>query len=143
MWKSNKNVTITYTPLDGADGAWDNLVKYQSITSPTLSDKWKTVEGIEKPDPSIPSAWNWRGKGWLKIASSHWEVLGHGEEEEGWVVVWFQKTLFTPAGIDVLARRREGLSEGLMGRVRGEMGKVDDGGFKEQAEKIFGVKHDS
>ena len=119
-------------------GAWDNLVKYQ----PVSSEKWKTVEGIEKPDPDIESAWNWRGKGLLKVASSHWEVLGWGREEVGWVVIWFQKTLFTPAGIDVLARAKQGLSEELLERIRGEMKKVEDGGFREQAEKIFKIKHD-
>lgn len=138
MWKSNRNVTITYNPLEGSQGGWDNLVKYQPISS----DKWKTVEGLEKPDPTTPCAWNWRGKGWLKIASSHWEVLGHGEQEEGWIVIWFQKTLFTPAGIDVLARRKGGLSENLLTRIRAEMKKVDDKAFNDQAEKIFAITHD-
>ena len=138
MWESNRNVTITYSPLPDIEGGWNNLVKYQ----PVSSDKWKTVEGIEKPDPSIPSAWNWRGKGWLKIASSHWETLGWGDEEDGWLVIWFQKTLFTPAGIDVLARRKEGLSEELLNRIRGEMKKVEDQAFNEQAEKIFKIRHD-
>lgn len=50
----------------------------------------------------------------MKIASSHWEVLGWGEKQgERWVVTWFAPSLFTPAGLDIYSRRKEGLSEGL------------------------------
>ena len=138
MWKKSRNVVITYTPLDGSPGAWDNLVSYQ----PLDSDKEKTVRGLEHPDSEIPAHWKWRGKGWLMIASSQWEILGHGEEEGGWAVIFFQKTLFTPAGIDVLARQKRGLSEDLMQRIREEMKKVDDPGFNEQADKIFAVRQE-
>jgi hypothetical protein len=86
----------------------------------------------------------------LVIASSHWEVLGFGyesepptgsatetapegeaggqEEGEGkqgnaWVVTYFAKTLFTPAGIDVYSRGKEGLKgevlEGIWSALRG------------------------
>ena len=138
MWKKSRNVVITYTPLEGSPGAWDNLVEYQ----PLDSDKLKSVHGQEHPDPNVPAAWNWRGKGWLMIASSHWEILGHGEEEGGWAVIFFQKTLFTPAGIDVLAKRKQGLSEELIQKIREEMKKIDDKGFNEQADKIFEVRQD-
>ncbi|ETN39378.1 uncharacterized protein HMPREF1541_05601 [Cyphellophora europaea CBS 101466] len=93
MWKSNRNVTITYTPLDSPADAIDDLVEYQ----PLKSEKQKTVRGVDSPDPHVAAAYNWRGRGWLKIASSHWEVLGWGEEEGGWAVTFFAKTLFTPA----------------------------------------------
>ena len=76
----------------------------------------KSIKGIDTPDGD--GAWNWRGKGWLKIASSHWEVLGWGErEDERWVVTWFAPSLFTPAGIDIYSSRKEGLSEGLYGDI--------------------------
>ena len=64
------------------------------------------MRGVDTPHPSHPAAYGWRGKGWLKIASSQWEVLGSGEEEGGWAVTFFQKTLFTPIGIDVYARKK-------------------------------------
>lgn len=72
----------------------------------------KSIKGIDTPDED--GGWNWRGKGWLKIASSHWEVLGWGERHgEKWVVTWFAPSLFTPAGLDIYSSRKEGLSEGL------------------------------
>lgn len=45
------------------------------------------------------------------IASSHWECLGFGDADDGnqWVVTYFAKTLFTPAGIDIYSRRKDGL----------------------------------
>ncbi|OAP54726.1 hypothetical protein AYL99_11174 [Fonsecaea erecta] len=105
MWKNNRNVTITYTSLPENAEHLDDLVEYQPLTS----DKHKRVEGIDTPDAHTKAAYSWRGKGLLKIASSRWEILGYGEEEGGWVVTYFQKTLFTPAGIDIYARRRGGL----------------------------------
>lgn len=63
-------------------------------------------------------AYNWRGKGWLAIASSKWEILGYGDDDgqgagqNSWVVTYFAKTLFTPAGIDIYSRK---------GKLRPEM----------------------
>lgn len=139
MWKKNKNVKITYTPLKAPPGALDDLVEY----SPINGDKHKTIHGIDIPDATRHSAYNWKGKGWLKIASSHWEVLGYGDEDGGWMVTFFSKTMFTPAGIDVYARRKGGLSELMIERIRGEMKKVDDPVFSRMvADEIFPVKHE-
>ncbi len=142
MWRKAQNVSITYTPMSYSSSSeydpatWDNLVEYQSLGA--LKDAtYKTVKGIESPSAGIEGAWRWRGKGWLIIASSDWEVLGYGSfrdnplevamDEEGrvagadWVVTYFRKTLFTPAGIDILCRCRsgdesvvEGVKEGLL-----------------------------
>ena len=115
----------------------DDLVEYQ----PLNSDKHKSVEGVDTPDANTPGAYSWRGRGWLKIASSHWQVLGYGEEDGGWAVTYFQKTLFTPAGIDVYARRRGALSEELLERIKGEMKRIEDSGVQKLAESIFEIKH--
>lgn len=86
------------------------------------------------------------------IAPSHWEVLGFGyepatggaveSETEGegnaWVVTYFAKTLFTPAGIDVYSRSKEGVRaevlEGIWDASRGlaveEIGRLVDGCFE-------------
>jgi hypothetical protein len=45
----------------------------------------------------------WRGKGPLKIARSRWAISGTNDEQTV-IAIRFQKTLFTPAGIDVLVR---------------------------------------
>lgn len=176
LWKDKRNVKITYTPIPptstattnstgGATGIssdadptkLDDLVQYQSRDS--SKPKIHTVHGVDTPSRSNPGAWDWRGKGWLVIASSHWEVLGFGyepstgsataiegeTEDEGgegnanaWVVTYFAKTLFTPAGIDVYSRGKEGVSrevlegiwEALRGLGVGEIGKLVDGVFE-------------
>ncbi|KAK8039353.1 hypothetical protein PG993_007764 [Apiospora rasikravindrae] len=128
MWRSARNVRITYKPLPTATSEVhiDDLVEYEKANK---SGAYKTVAGIDKPDPTVPASWNWRGKGWLKIASSHWEVLGWGERPlsssssaatgreqqpaatvERWVVTWFAATLFTPEGVDIYTDRPEGIS---------------------------------
>lgn len=88
-------------------------------------------------------AYNWRGKGWLVIASSKWEILGYGQEEgtgNSWVVTYFAKTLFTPAGVDFYSREGaltaqtvESIKAGLAG-LGGDVAKL--------AGELFEVKMD-
>ncbi len=137
MWKSNRNVTITYRSLDNNAEVLDDLVEYQ----PLKSDKRKRVEGVDTPDAETKGAYSWRGRGFLKVASSHWQVLGWGDEDGGWVVTYFQKTLFTPAGIDIYARRKGGLSEELLGRIKDEIGAVKDRNIQRLAALIFPIHH--
>lgn len=63
----------------------------------------------------------WRGNGLLFIASSKWQVLGcNTSEAEGslpWAVTFFEKTLFTPAGLDIYARSAEGIPEPLLREI--------------------------
>ncbi|KAH8157484.1 hypothetical protein CIB48_g10764 [Xylaria polymorpha] len=123
MWRSAQNVRITYTPHKTASSppdsqgpaVNDNIVEYEKKNG---KGGVRSVLGIEKPDPNIPGAWNWRGKGWLAIASSHWEILGWGERPlpngegvERWAVTWFAPTLFTAEGIDLYSDRKEGLDK--------------------------------
>lgn len=145
MWKKAQNVSITYTVLSSDSSGrptFDNLVEYQTLGAEEGGAK-KTVKGIEAPRETVEGAWRWRGKGWLMIASSDWEVLGYGRptsfstsssttpapnpdpnadrdgegemerKEDDWVVTYFAKTLFTPSGIDVYCRQREGLEESV------------------------------
>ena len=80
----------------------------------------------------------------LMIVSSHWEVLGYGdlEGEQQWAVTYFSKTLFTPAGIDVYSRKKEGLSEAVMAAVKEAIAGIEHEPVKKLAEEIFEVKRD-
>ncbi|EXJ69213.1 uncharacterized protein A1O5_07249 [Cladophialophora psammophila CBS 110553] len=137
MWKHNRNVTITYTSIPQDGERLDDLVEYQPLTS----DKHKRVEGVDTPVAHTKGAYSWRGKGLLKIASSHWQILGYGDEEGGWVVTFFQKTLFTPAGVDIYARRRGGLSEELLEQIKDEIRAIEDPHIQRLADLIFPIKH--
>lgn len=79
------------------------------------------------------------------IASSHWEVLGFGDEGDGegrWVVTYFAKTLFTPAGIDVYSWRKEGLGQGTVERIKEALGRVESEAVRKLVRELFVVKSD-
>ena len=151
MWKSKRNVRIRYTPLEPSSSSiqkdntdrLDDMVSYQSLDG----DKVHTVHGIDKCASSgeARGEWDWRGKGLLKIAGSHWEVLGWGEEEgtgNKWVVTEFAKTMFTPAGIDVYSRDREGLRPETLEKVKGALTRIEDEDVRKLAVELFEVKVD-
>ena len=151
MWKSKRNVCIQYTPLDPSTSSitkentdrLDDLVTYQSLNSEKLS----TVHGMNKLAGSGDGRgeWDWRGRGWLKIAGSHWEILGWGEEGQTgnkWMVICFAKTLFTPAGIDIFSRDKLGLQEETVTDIRKALEEIDDQDIKKMSPEIFEVKID-
>ncbi|KAI9828265.1 MAG: hypothetical protein M1826_006091 [Phylliscum demangeonii] len=146
LWRNKRNVRITYTPtlLPPSTAAitttyvMDDVVRYQTLDA----DRVKTVRGVDRAACSSSSssstkAWRWRGRGWLWIASSSWEILGYGyDDEDGlapeepadgqahgrtrneWIVTYFSKTLFTPAGLDIYSRARTGLSLGMLDAIK-------------------------
>lgn len=149
MWKSKRNVTIKYTPLPPSSDnvspestdRLDDLVSYQSLSSTKL----QTVEGVDTASGEGRGEWNWRGKGWLKIASSHWEVLGWGEEEDTgnkWVVTCFAKTLFTPAGVDFYSRDKAGLRAETVEGIKKGLAELEDGDIRKMAGDVFEVTID-
>ena len=94
------------------------------------SDRVKTVRGrnVEAKDHDS-GGWDWRGKGVIKVASSHWDILGWGVDEHArrhggageeklWMVTYFIKTVFTPAAVDIYSRDPAGLSEELVQDIK-------------------------
>ncbi|KAF2650459.1 hypothetical protein K491DRAFT_608757 [Lophiostoma macrostomum CBS 122681] len=160
MWKKNRNVRITYTPVSNTSPAHiDDVVTYQ----PLSSTKLKTVHGLDKPF-SVPGtsdsvsktgtqnaegetyaslAYQWRGKGWLMIASSKWEILGYGDEAgtgNSWVVTYFAKTLFTPAGVDVYSRKGQ-LAPTTLEDIKKALAELG-GDVAKLAKEVFEIKMD-
>lgn len=118
MWRSARNVRITYTPLPaGGDGREriDDLVEYEPHDDKG-SGKLSSVTGVDTRN-SRDGGWDWRGKGMLFFVSSHWEVLGWGETKgadgttQRWAVTWFAPTMFTKEGLDIYSDSKEGLSD--------------------------------
>ncbi len=157
MWKGKRNVRITYTPLEPSSAGparLDDLVEYQTLSS----DKVKTVRGVDTAAGAECASWDWRGKGWLKIAGSHWEVLGWGTEddegdiaksEEGrqggntWAVTYFAKTVFTPAGLDFYSRDKGGLRPGTVTQIKAALEGLADPAVRTLAADIFEVTIDA
>jgi hypothetical protein len=149
MWKSKRNVQIKYTPLPPSSSSvpadstdrLDDLVTYQSQSSTKL----ETIEGVDTASGPGRGEWDWRGKKWLKIASSHWEVLGWGEEESTgnkWVVTCFAKTLFTPAGVDLYSRDNAGLHAETVAAIKKGLSEVEDENIRKMAGDLFEVTID-
>ena len=145
---------IQYTPLDPSDASitkentdrLDDIVSYQSLGD----EKVDTVHGVDKAaaNGDTRGEWEWRAKGLLKLAGklahSHWEVLGWGEEEMGnkWVVTVFAKTLFTPAGIDIYSKDRTGVHPETLGKIKNALQEIEDEDVKKMAGEIFKIKVD-
>ena len=140
LWKSKRNVNLTYTQLSPSSSGLsrlDDVASYQTLSS----DKIQTIHGIDK---ASPGGWDWRGTGWLKVASSHWEILGYGELDGGdrWAVSYFAKTMFTPAGIDVLSRKKEGVAADVLEAVKRALEELQDEGVRKLASGLFEVRRD-
>ena len=166
MWRTKRNVTITYTvlPTQGSLARLDDLVEYQSPASTQV----KSIRGIDTLAEGERAVWDWRGKGLLKLVGSRWEVLGWGEVEEqkesdggdaenqnqlagqavesqvknAWAVTYFAKTLFTPAGIDLYSREKGGLKDTVVKGIKQALQQIDDPVVKTLAEQLFEVKID-
>ncbi|KAK6538821.1 hypothetical protein TWF694_010386 [Orbilia ellipsospora] len=128
MWKTEKNITITYTAIPSSQDI-DDIIHYNPRSSPPASEGSnvqpvvKSIHGIDYPLTENPTdlSYKWRGRGWLMIASSRWQVVGYGgrdvKEVDGvlegveWVLTFFEKSLFTPAGIDIMTVEKDGVDE--------------------------------
>ena len=144
LWKDKRNVIISYEILPPSSTSEQPRIRdttaYQGLKA---TDKQKTITGIN--NLADPGAYDWRGTGWLKIATSHWEVLGFGDVEgdEGnkWLVTYFAKTLFTPAGIDIYSLKKEISAEALEG-IKKALAGLEHEEMKKLVGNLFEVKHD-
>lgn len=66
-------------------------------------NKLKDIKGISTPQNKENTAFEWRGNGILCLLRSKWNIV-HMDEENDWALIYFEKTLFTPKGYDVLSR---------------------------------------
>lgn len=71
----------------------------------TQSGKEKEILGFDTPLNAAHTVFEWRGDGFLSLLKSRWQIL-HWEAAEAWSLIYFDKTLFTPAGYDVISRHR-------------------------------------
>ncbi len=141
---------MNYTIIPAAS-AQDPSTKLDDTTSyqPLTSSKLKSIRGIDTACGNDTSVWDWRGKGWLTIATSHWEILGYGDippEEAGapgqWLVTYFAATKFTSSGISVYSRTKEGNPETVVRDILKSLGEIENEVVKKLAGEIFEVLRD-
>lgn len=142
-WRDKRNVVLTYKLLQTSTKEHpllDDFITYQSLTSA----KQQSVHGIDTSSRSNPFAWTWRGNGWLKIASSHWEILGHGSLPNGgnWLVIHAQKSIFTPAVINVYTRFKNDMSEDLRTGIEGALKNLEIDDIQDLIGTMYSVLHE-
>ncbi|KAF2714344.1 hypothetical protein K504DRAFT_486284 [Pleomassaria siparia CBS 279.74] len=93
-------------------GAGAAYVRIPEADTDTNTDAAAAAPPMPPQEELASLGYNWRGKGFLMVASSKWEILGYGDEdleagagENQWVATYFAKTLFTPAGVDFYSRK--------------------------------------
>lgn len=97
FWQSRSDPAVTYAPLP--DGRVLDAVSY------SRGGKERLVLGV---DTAVAEGWEWRGLQPLtRWSTSRWRIVAAGGEGGGadeWAVTAFEKTLFTPAGVDIYCR---------------------------------------
>lgn len=100
MWlKGDKtNPTFNYTLIkrNGINCLSDE-VRYQK------NGKVKTISGFDYTIDNQPGFFIWRGKGLLALLKSKWSVVHYNKTNE-WMLIHFEKTIFTPSGFDIISR---------------------------------------
>lgn len=72
----------------------------------------REIVGVDRQDPARPAHFRWRGRGLLAILRSDWYLV-HLDAEAGVAAIYFTATLFTPEGLDIVARARDPAPEKL------------------------------
>tara|TARA_R110002124_G_scaffold75917_2_gene203514 strand:+ start:196 stop:717 length:522 start_codon:yes stop_codon:yes gene_type:complete len=97
MWVdgTRHNPEFSYESVEG-----DELTLTDTVSYTTRTGEVKTIIGTDRlrGDEFV-----WRGQGWLKVLTSHWQVVG-ADDNFDTMVLRFSKSRLTPAGIDVLTR---------------------------------------
>ncbi|KIO28164.1 hypothetical protein M407DRAFT_22644 [Tulasnella calospora MUT 4182] len=161
LWKNRKNVTITYQPTEGGSSAsgFLDIVEFNNLKSDPEKPPSKVV-GVDKNE--CPAAFEnsdsrseenaakfkWRGKGPLAISSSKWQILGYflaedpARKDEDWVVTYFGKTLFTPAGLDIYVRNPKVFSREKVQRLIKACQQNEDETVRKVAADFFEIPRD-
>lgn len=103
-------IAATNFPMWLSGGRRDPRFTYGLVSRSPLvlsDDVGYTEDGSEKHilgrDTWHSGGFVWRGRGWLRLVSSHWAVAGVSEDRSI-AAIRFAKSLATPAGIDLIVR---------------------------------------
>jgi lipocalin len=100
MWlkgdKKSPNFNYKMAESDGVIGLLDE-VNY------TQKGRTKSINGFDKSLNIENTSFEWRGNGLLSLLSSKWQIL-YLDSTKQWAIIYFEPTLFTPKGYDVICR---------------------------------------
>jgi len=98
MWRDGKNShpSLNYGRIEGDGSRLTDRVVYRR------NGKTRQIRGIDRQDPKLSCHFTWRGRGLLALLTSDWYVVDL-DQGAGVMAIYFSKTLFTPAGMDIAA----------------------------------------
>ena len=98
MWlkPANSSPQFHYSPLN--NGSISDRVTYLH------KGRAKEIVGVDKAIDDTKH-FKWRGNGLLAIASSKWSIV-LADEKQSWMVIHFEKSIFSPEGLDIVARKK-------------------------------------
>ncbi|MBR9919248.1 MAG: lipocalin family protein [Bacteroidetes bacterium] len=99
MWLKGDKAAPSFNYIPREDGLNDR-VQY------IKNGKEKSIEGFSKVVTPDNRNFVWRGKGLLWLFRSKWQI-DFMARDKSWMIVSFARTLFTPAGYDVVCRQAE------------------------------------
>lgn len=102
MWLDSKNTNpnFNYTNFREKKGKliFDDCVMYSKNKTP------KQIKGKDKQKSANELKFSWRGKGLLGLFKSNWRVIA-SDKEGRWIAIYSTKTLVSPEGVDIIARK--------------------------------------
>jgi len=164
LWKGRKNVTITYSPIEGSSpsDSFLDTVAFNNVKSPVGKEPSKIV-GVDRNEKVPPQAgsdqtedvnvvngvrFTWTGKGLLSLTSSKWQILGYflasdpNRRDEDWVVTYFGSTLFTPAGLDIYVRNPKVFDREKVRKIIEACKKNEDPTVAQKSEAFYEIPRD-
>ncbi len=103
MWLNpkNKNPYFDYSNFREENGK----LKFDDCVTYSKSNKEKKIKGRETQKNANELKFVWRGKGLLSLFKSKWRVIA-SDKEGRWIAIYFTRTLVSPEGVDIIARKK-------------------------------------
>jgi lipocalin len=101
MWTEGRRrePTFTYSGLRREGGR----VRFDDTVGFVRDGERDAIEGVDTQHAGVPTHFTWRGRGWLCLFTSEWDVVAL-DPAGRWAALTFSSTIATPAGVDVIAR---------------------------------------
>lgn len=135
----SKTTSTSTSPSNSSPSHLNNSTTYQALSS----SNFKTVKGTDTPIPNQQGIYEWRGTGWLKIASSKWEILGYEKtNDDAWLFVFTPGSILTTGGLILYSNKKEGLAEGALEGIEAALAGWEHPQLRELVGSMFDVKRE-
>ena len=101
MWLKGDRTNPVFDYSKGEKNGKTGLVDHVRFEK---NGKKKSIDGFDFPQNANNTKFIWRGAGWLSFVTSRWEII---ELRDDIAMIYFEKTLFTPEGYDVISREKQ------------------------------------